>query len=209
MPREDHCRGIGDLALLPALHNLHEKRCVLSCSNQEGAEMSVRNRTSILTAFLIGSAITAVAQNLATTTIALDELDGSTSDLSGYLKKGPVYVTFWALWCVPCLQELRAMNGVAERNAKEPFTILAVNEDSPKSLAKVKAYVSSQGYAFPVILDPNAQLLQIFNGQVLPFSVLLGRDGKVVNTRTGYLQGDEKQIEEDILKAVRNAKGIE
>jgi thiol-disulfide isomerase/thioredoxin len=120
-----------------------------------------------------------------------------------------VYVTFWALWCVPCLQELRALNGVADRNAKEAFTILAVNQDTPKSLAKVKAYVSSQGYVFPVILDPNAQLLQIFNGQALPFSVLLGKNGKVINTRTGYLPGDEKQIEEDILSAVKDVKAIE
>jgi cytochrome c biogenesis protein CcmG, thiol:disulfide interchange protein DsbE len=171
--------------------------------------MSVLNRTFIVAAFVVGSAITAFAQNLATTTIALDELDGSTSHLSWYLKKGPVYVTFWALWCVPCLQELRALNGVADRNAKEAFTILAVNQDTPKSLAKVKAYVSSQGYVFPVILDPNAQLLQIFNGQALPFSVLLGKNGRVINTRTGYLPGDEKQIEEDILSAVKDVKAIE
>jgi thiol-disulfide isomerase/thioredoxin len=171
--------------------------------------MSLFSRTSVVAAFVIGSAITAFAQNAATATIALDGLDGSTSSLSEYLKKGPVYVTFWALWCVPCLQELRALKGVAERNANEAFTVLAVNQDTPKSLAKVKAYVSSQGYAFPVILDPNAQLLQAFNGQGLPFSVLLGKNGKVIHTRTGYLPGDEKEIEEDILKAARSTKATE
>lgn len=171
--------------------------------------MSLLSRTSVATALIIGYAIAALAQNVASTNIALDELDGSTSRLSEYLQKGPVLVSFWALWCAPCLQELRALKGVAERNKEEAFTILAVNQDSPKSLAKVKAYVSSQGYDFPVILDPNAQILQAFNGRALPFSVLLGKNGKILLIRTGYLPGDEKEIEQEILKAVSSAKATE
>ena len=141
--------------------------------------------------------------------LPLDGLDGSVSKISDYLRQGPVYVTFWALWCEPCKQELRALKGVTERNKEEAFTILAVNQDSPKSLAKVKAYVSSQGYTFPVILDPNTQIFQAFLGQALPFSVLLGKDGRVISTRTGYLPGDEKEIERDILKSTSRARTTE
>jgi peroxiredoxin len=101
------------------------------------------------------------------------------------------------------------MKGVVEKNKDEAFTFLAVNQDTPKSLAKVKAYVASQGYTFPVVLDPNAQLLQAFNGQALPFSVLVGKDGKIIHTRTGFLSGDEKEIERDILKAVSKEKSAE
>jgi hypothetical protein len=73
----------------------------------------------------------------------------------------------------------------------------------------VTAYVSSQGYDFPVILDPNAQILQAFNGRVLPFSVLLGKNGRIIRTRTGYLPGDEKEIEQEILKAASSVKVTE
>lgn len=141
--------------------------------------------------------------------IPLDEIDGTVSKMSDYLRQGPVYITFWALWCEPCKQELRALKGIVERNKDEAFTVLAVNQDTPKSIAKVKAYVSSQGYTFPVVLDPNAQILQALNGQVLPFSVLVGKDGKIIHTRTGYLAGDEKEIERDILKAVSKEKAAE
>ena len=140
------------------------------------------------------------AQSSSVTSLALDELDGSTSKLSEYLRNGPVYMSFWALWCEPCKQELRALKAFAKEHADDPFTILAVNQDSPKSIAKVKAYVKSQGYPFSVILDPNAQVFQTFNGQNLPFAVLIDRSGKVVSIRTGYLPGDEKEIEKDILK---------
>lgn len=150
---------------------------------------------------MIASAV--YPQQSSTGKLQLDELDGSVSNLSEYLRVGPVYLSFWALWCEPCKQELRALKTVAKEHEDKPFTILAINQDSPKSVAKVKAYVRSQGYQFPVILDPNAQLFKHFNGQNLPFSVLLDKNGNIVSTRTGYLSGDEKEIEKEILKLLR------
>jgi len=148
----------------------------------------------------------AAAQSSSLTNLTLDELDGTTTKLSDYLRNGPVHITFWALWCEPCKQELRALKSFAKEHADDPFTILAVNQDSPKSLAKVKAYVKSQGYPFTVILDPNTQIFQALNGQNLPFSVLIDRSGKVITTRTGYLPGDEKDIQADILKLISKEK---
>lgn len=171
--------------------------------------MSPFSRTSAVAALILAWTVAAPGQNATTIAMPLDNLDGSTSTLSEYLKTGPVYVTFWALWCSPCLQELRALEGISERNKNAAFTILAVNQDSPKSLAKVKAYVSSRGYAMPIVLDPNAQFLQAFNGRALPFSVLLEKNGKVLHTRTGYFPGDEKEIEREILEAAGNPKASE
>jgi cytochrome c biogenesis protein CcmG/thiol:disulfide interchange protein DsbE len=143
------------------------------------------------------------AQSSAINNLKLEEIDGTTSTLSDYLRVGPVYMTFWALWCEPCKQELHALKPFAKEHQDQPFTILAINQDTPKSLAKVKAYAKSQSYPFPVVLDPNAQILQAFNGQNLPFSVLLNKEGKVVSTRTGYLPGDVKEIEKEIMRLLR------
>jgi hypothetical protein len=57
------------------------------------------------------------------------------------------------------------------------------------------------------VLDPNAQLLQVFNGRSLPFSVLLGRNGQVIRSRSGFLPTDEKEIEQEILDAIGHAGG--
>jgi cytochrome c biogenesis protein CcmG, thiol:disulfide interchange protein DsbE len=160
----------------------------------------------VISLLILSATGNAIAQISSTVNLSLDELDGSSSKLSDYLRNGPVYMSFWALWCEPCKQELRALKAFAKEHADEPFTILAVNQDSPKSLAKVKAYVKSQGYPFPVILDPNTQIFQEFNGQNLPFSVLISKSGKVVSTRTGYLPGDEKEIQKEILKLVSQDK---
>jgi cytochrome c biogenesis protein CcmG/thiol:disulfide interchange protein DsbE len=158
-------------------------------------------RCILLVAIWLASNI-ALSQSSSLANLRLEQLDGSTSKLSEFLSKGPVYVSFWALWCEPCKLELRALKTFAKDHAAEPFTILAINQDSPKSLAKVKAYAKSQGYPFPVILDPNTQIFQTLNGQNLPFSVLIDRSGKIVSTRTGYLAGDEKEITKEILQLV-------
>ncbi len=136
-------------------------------------------------------------------TTRLQRIDGREIPLAEYLDKGPVYMTFWATWCQPCVQELRALKSFVNENRGKPFTILAVNQDSPKSLAKVRAFVRAQDYPFPVLLDPNMQLFQSYNGQNLPFSVLLDRTGAIVSMRTGYLAGDEKEIAEEILRLLK------
>lgn len=135
--------------------------------------------------------------------IKLESIDGRTSTLGEYLRRGPVYLNFWALWCDPCKQELRALKPIVKELADEPFTFLAINIDSPKSLAKVRAYVRSQEYPFSVILDPNQQIFHSFNGQHLPFAILIDANGNVIKTRTGYLAGDEKDIKKDILKLLQ------
>jgi cytochrome c biogenesis protein CcmG, thiol:disulfide interchange protein DsbE len=172
--------------------------------NSNVMKRSITTAAAVLAIGTLISFMSAVsfAQGSSTENILLDDLDGSSAKLSEYLRNGAVYMTFWALWCEPCKQELRALKSFAKEHADEPFTILAVNQDSPKSLAKVKAYVRSQGYPFSVVLDPNAQVFQAFNGQNLPFAVLISKDGEIVSTRTGYLPGDEKDIEKDILKLI-------
>jgi len=132
--------------------------------------------------------------------VRFQHIDGREVSLSEYLHKGPVYMAFWALWCQPCIQELKALKALINENRDKQFTILAINQDSPRSVAKVRAFVSAQGYPFPVILDPNQRIFQSYNGQNLPFSVLLNRSGKIVSLRTGYLTGDEDEIAEEIFK---------
>ncbi len=134
------------------------------------------------------------------------DIDGNSRKVAEYLKEGPVYITFWALWCVPCLSELKSLKSVMAEHQGGKFTILAVNQDSPRSLAKVKSYVYSQELPFPVLLDPNTQLFQAFNGRVLPLGVLLDRNGRIVRTRTGYIPGDEKEIEREISALAETEK---
>ncbi|MGB2957624.1 MAG: TlpA disulfide reductase family protein [Bacteroidota bacterium] len=146
---------------------------------------------------LVFFASAALAQSPGTVTVST--LEGETLDLGSLARRGPTMVTFWALWCSPCKQELRALQSLYENYEEQGFSLVAINQDSPKSVSKVRSYVASQRYTFPVILDPNGQLLQRFNGQAIPFSVMLDSTGAVLHTMVGYLPGDEAEIEEKLL----------
>lgn len=113
-------------------------------------------------------------------------------------KKGPVLVNFWALWCKPCRAEMRHLENLYDKYKDKGFTIIGVNQDTPRSLAKVKSFVSTHGVNFPIALDPDQEIFQQFNGQSIPLSVLYNSKGEVVYKHVGYLPGDEVELEENI-----------
>ena len=119
-------------------------------------------------------------------------------------KNGPVLINFWALWCKPCRAEMRHLESLFEKYKDKGFTIIGVNQDTPRSLAKVKAFVSTHNVNFPIALDPDKEIFQQFNGQSIPLSVLYNSDGEVVYKHVGYLPGDEIELEENI----KNVLGI-
>jgi cytochrome c biogenesis protein CcmG/thiol:disulfide interchange protein DsbE len=68
----------------------------------------------------------------------LTTLRGDKLHLPTVAGNGPTLVTFWALWCTPCKQELRALQKLYDQYSSRGFTVVAVNQDTPKSLAKVR-----------------------------------------------------------------------
>ncbi len=123
-------------------------------------------------------------------------------NFSEIYKKGPTLVNFWALWCKPCRAEMRHLEAIYEKYKENGFTILGINQDSPRSVAKVKAFVSSHNLNFPIVTDPNQDIFQQFNGQSIPLNVLYNQIGEVVYTHVGYLPGDETKLEEEIKKVL-------
>ena len=127
-----------------------------------------------------------------------ETIDNKEIIFSEVLQKGPVLVNFWALWCKPCRSEMKHLDAIFLKYKENGLTILGVNQDSPRSLAKVKAFVSTHKINYPVITDPNQEIFQKFNGQSIPLNVLFDKNGNVVFTHIGYLPGDEVALEKEI-----------
>ena len=127
-------------------------------------------------------------------------IDNKQIEFSELYNHGPVLVNFWALWCEPCRVEMRPLKILYEKYKDKGFTILGINQDTPRSVSKVRSYISSQRINFPVAIDPNSQLLQKFNGQAIPYSLLINKNGEIVYKNVGYLPGDEIKLEKEIQK---------
>ncbi len=71
---------------------------------------------------------------------------------------------------------------------------MAVSIDDSRNTAMVKTYSKSQGWTFPVYLDPNSDLKRSLNFQNVPYSMIVDRNGNIVFEHTGYEEGSENQL---------------
>lgn len=128
----------------------------------------------------------------------LPNLEGDDVSLSEMLKKGPVMISFWATWCSPCKEEMEKMNGIYNKYKEQGFQYIAINQDSPKSLSKVKSFIEGQRYDFPVVLDTDKKVFEAYNGQGIPYSIIIDSNQNVTAVHVGYVTGDDKKIEKEI-----------
>jgi len=145
----------------------------------------------------------------ASNNFTLEDLDGDLFVLEENLGKGPILIDFWATWCTPCKHALPHLQELMEKYQDQGLTVLTISIDSPKSQSKLKPYVRSKKFTFPVLLDTSSEVLRQFNGNSVPFQVLLDKDGNIVETHTGYNPGDEKILEEKIVKLLSAGSGDE
>jgi len=156
----------------------------------------------ILLAFLcFFFSLSAIAQNEEDITgrkapnFKLVNLDGKYVELNSITANGPILLSFWATWCKPCLEEMVEYNKIYEQYKDKGFILLAVSTDTEKSVAKVKPYIKSKGYNFPVLLDTNSEVARKFYAQQMPYTVLIDKNGSIVYSHLGYMKGDEQKVE--------------
>jgi peroxiredoxin len=139
------------------------------------------------------------------TDFTADDLNGNEIKLGLFVDKGPVMIGFWRSWCASCKEEQRNMQIIYEKYKDKGFSYIGVNIDNQKTVSKVKSYVSSMGFTFPVILDTDKKIFEIYNGSedAVPYYLIIGKDKIIFSTHLGYKTGDEKMIEEEINEALK------
>ena len=129
-------------------------------------------------------------------------MNGGEFILSEELKKGPVLIDFWATWCKPCKKALPKIEYFHKTYADSGLQVVTISIDNPKSKSKIKPFIKGQKYTFDVLFDSNMEVRKLFGGKEIPLSVLINSDSEIVFKHLGYKPGDEKKIEEEILKTL-------
>jgi cytochrome c biogenesis protein CcmG, thiol:disulfide interchange protein DsbE len=121
---------------------------------------------------------------------------GKTVRLSDY-KGQVVVVNFWATWCLPCRQEMPALQRVA---AAEP-NVVVLEVDLQESSDKVRSFLDQLGLDRLVpILDPDGQTTSRFGVLSLPSTFFVDANGVVRHLEFGGPLTDD-QIKLGIQKA--------
>ena len=108
--------------------------------------------------------------------VSMTSIDGQVVDLGQVLGKKPVYIKFWATWCVPCRQQMPAFEKMYE-NLGDKIQFVALNIGLSDDLASIRTFKQKYGLRMPIVVD-DGSLARTFNLRVTPQHVLIGRDAK-------------------------------
>ena len=128
----------------------------------------------------------------------------------------PVLLNFWATWCLPCLHEIPLLNDLQGRLGPTGLQLLAISLDSfvfadpAEARRKVSRVITERSFGLPNFLyhgDEQA-LLEAFDLPAgLPYTILLGPDGSVVDRVEGQLEPAEvERLEAKIESLVSPTK---
>jgi thiol-disulfide isomerase/thioredoxin len=130
--------------------------------------------------------------NLPIKDFELEDLQGNTVRLSD-LKGKIVFLNFWATWCPPCRNEMPHMQAFYEKY-QDDMVVLAVNpnklenqgfDDSEKAEERAREYVEEEGFTFPVLLDRDDSVWDMYRQRGIPANYMIDREGTIRYLKPG------------------------
>ncbi len=153
------------------------------------------------------SAVPAPAKGAAAKALSLPGLDGTTHSLADWNGQ-VILLNFWASWCSPCLAEIPDLVAFQEVYGGRGLKVVGVGIDEAHKLNNV---ARTLGMNYPILVaDPDSGGLQVMEpwgntSGVIPFTVVIDRDGRVVFKHRGPLQRDE--LDEVLRPLLAGASG--
>lgn len=106
----------------------------------------------------------------------LTDINGQRWNL-GSLRGKVVLLNFWATWCPPCRKEMPTLEILYDRFKSQGLVVLAISDEE---IAKVKPYISTPGFSYPVLLDSGRKVNGLYHVKGIPRTFVYNRDGKMV-----------------------------
>jgi len=125
-------------------------------------------------------------------------LDGKPFDVAAE-RGNVVFLNLWATWCFPCRDEIPELQKLHNEYAAQGFKVVGVSLDESGKEA-VQKFVTDNSMTYPIALDPEGKLANVFQTTVIPTSVLIDRSGKIVWKKYGRIA-----VDEELLSALKSA----
>ena len=134
-----------------------------------------------------------VGRGSAAPAFALPERPGSGEISLASLRGQVVLLNFWATWCEPCEREMPAMERLHEKLGPEGLRLIAVSVD--ESSDPIDRFRERFGLTFPILWDPEKRVSDAYQTYRYPETLLIGRDGIVVERYVGPREWDSPLYE--------------
>ena len=167
----------------------------------------MKNISMILLALLIGFTVysqDAKKKGQKLPSIDLKTASGEPFNTANISNDGkPIILSFWALWCKPCIKELNTISyEYYDWQEETGVKLVAVSIDDARSSAKVKPFADGNDWEYEVLLDVNGDFKRAMNVNMIPHTFILDGDGRVVWQHTSFSEGGELQLIENVRKII-------
>jgi peroxiredoxin len=139
-----------------------------------------------------------VGRGSAAPEFALPERPGPGEVSLATLRGQVVLLNFWATWCEPCEREMPAMQRLYEALAPAGLRLLAVSVDDTSEV--VDDFRARLGLTFPILWDSEQRVANEYQAYRFPETLLIVRDGVVVERYIGPREWDSPLYEARIRK---------
>ena len=151
--------------------------------------------------FLFFISITSLKSQDKIPSIFLKTIEGkSINSKSTYNKSGLTIYSFWATWCVPCINELDAINKDFDKWKLETnVKLVAISTDDARTKRRVRPLVNGKKWNFDVLVDENQALKRALNINGIPHTIVT-KGSKIIYRKIGYKPGAENDLYKFILE---------
>lgn len=122
----------------------------------------------------------------------LSTLDGESISLPDSAAGRIVFLNFWATWCVPCEEEMPALQQMQDGHAADGVEVIAVTDPtSGQTEDDIRAFIEDHDLSLTVALSSDLALYQTFNVLQIPITYIIDRDGTVRARHIGPLTSED------------------
>jgi peroxiredoxin len=134
------------------------------------------------------------AATIAGDTVALADLRGQA-----------VVLNIWATWCPPCREEMPGLEELHQTYADQGLRVVGVSIDGRSATGEIQRFVDDTSLTFTILHDPEERITRAFRTVGVPETILIDREGRVVQRWIGKID----PMADAITGPVRGALGAE
>ncbi|MEP7064713.1 MAG: TlpA disulfide reductase family protein [Gemmatimonadota bacterium] len=90
-----------------------------------------------------------------------------------------VLLNIWGTFCIPCREEMPAIEKLHRTMAPQGLKVVAVSMDEPGFEGKIREFVKEFGLTFQILYDPTGKITNDYQTTGVPETFVIARDGVI------------------------------